>query len=163
MDQNNINKIRNVIVLFCIIVIAIIILLINNYNNQEISSGPATITGKEISSLNSKFEQFYGINKSEDLKELLQYCIENYKYYHEEYAKVPAIRYVTEKNEITLTYEYENFYENTEETEYYTGLNNIIQNITSDKLYKVEFKYDIQHIIDNVSLINEVEITEVEQ
>lgn len=151
---------------FAIIIILILIILqliINNYNNyQKIDDGLATISGKEISNLNSKFEQFYGINKSEDLKKLLQYCIENYKYYHEEYAKVPTVKYIAEKNEITLEYEYENFYENDEETEYYVGLNKILKNISSDKLYKVEFKY-MQRIIDNVSLINEIEIIEVKQ
>lgn len=152
--------------IFIIIIVLILIILqlfINNCNiTQEISSGLATITGKEISYLNSKFEKFYGINKSEEFKSLLEYCIENYKYYHEENAKVPTIKYIAGEDEIVLEYEYKNISENKEETEYYVGLNKLLQNISSDKLYKIEFKY-MERIIDGVSLINEIEIIEMEQ
>lgn len=150
------------IIIITIFILIILQLLINNYNNNREIVGLGTITGKEISSLNSKFEEFYGTNKSEDLKRLLQYCIKNYKENYLEYIKIPAIKYITEKNEIVLKYGSENLSEKEEETEYYLGINELLENMSSDKLYKVEFKY-MQETFDNVSLIEEIEIIEVEQ
>lgn len=156
---------KRTIIVISIIIISILILtillLLNNYiNHPKIVIGIAKITGKEISNLNSKFEEFYGTNKSEDLKRLLQYCIKNYKENFLEYIKIPKIKYITESNEILLKMESENLSENEEETEYYLGINELIENISSDKLYKVEFKY-MQETFDNVSLIEEIEITEL--
>lgn len=156
---------KRTIITISIIIISILILtillLLNNYiNHPKIVIGIAKITGKEISDLNSKFEEFYGTNKSEDLKRLLQYCIKNYKENFLEYIKIPKIKYITESNEILLKMESENLSENEEETEYYLGINELIENISSDKLYKVEFKY-MQETFDNVSLIEEIEITEL--
>lgn len=156
---------KRTIITISIIIISILILtillLLNNYiNHPKIVIGIAKITGKEISDLNSKFEEFYGTNKSEDLKKLLQYCIKNYKENFWEYIKIPKIKYITESNEILLKMESENLSENEEETEYYLGINELIENISSDKLYKVDFKY-MQETFDNVSLIEEIEITEL--
>lgn len=156
---------KRIIITISIIIISILILtillLLNNYiNHPKIVIGIAKITGKEISDLNSKFEEFYGTNKSEDLKRLLQYCIKNYKENFLEYIKIPKIKYITESNEILLKMESENLSKNEEETEYYLGINELIENISSDKLYKVEFKY-MQETFDNVSLIEEIEITEL--
>lgn len=156
---------KRIIITISIIIISILILtillLLNNYiNHPKIVIGIAKITGKEISDLNSKFEEFYGTNKSEDLKRLLQYCIKNYKENFLEYIKILKIKYITESNEILLKMESENLSKNEEETEYYLGINELIENISSDKLYKVEFKY-MQETFDNVSLIEEIEITEL--
>lgn len=156
---------KRTIITISIIIISILILtillLLNNYlNHPKIVIGIAKITGKEISDLNSKFEEFYGTNKSEDLKRLLQYCIKNYKENFLEYIKIPKIKYITESNEILLKVESENLSEDEEETEYYLGINELIENISSDKLYKVKFKY-MQETFDNVSLIEEIEITEL--
>ncbi|MBO5397383.1 MAG: hypothetical protein J6A36_00390 [Clostridia bacterium] len=156
---------KRIIITISIIIITILILtillLLNNYiNHPKIVIGIAKITGKEISDLNSKFEEFYGTNKSEDLKKLLQYCIKNYKENFLEYIKIPKIKYITESNEILLKFENENLSENEEETKYYLGINELIENISSDKLYKVDFKY-MQETFDNVSLIEEIEITEL--
>lgn len=156
---------KRIIITISIIIISILILtillLLNNYiNHPKIVIGIAKITGKEISDLNSKFEEFYGTNKSEDLKRLLQYCIKNYKENFLEYIKIPKIKYITESNEILLKMESKNLSKNEEETEYYLGINELIENISSDKLYKVEFKY-MQETFDNVSLIEEIEITEL--
>ena len=156
---------KRTIITISIIIISILILtillLLNNYiNHPKIVIGIAKITGKEISDLNSKFEEFYGTNKSEDLKRLLQYCIKNYKENFLEYIKIQKIKYITESNEILLKVESENLSEDEEETEYYLGINELIENISSDKLYKVKFKY-MQETFDNVSLIEEIEITEL--
>lgn len=151
------------IVIIIVFILILLKLLINNYNNNpKITVALGKITGKEISGLNSKFEQYYGTNRSEDLKELLQYCIKNYKENYVEFIKIPAIKYITEKNEIVLKFGSENLSEKDEETEYYLGVNELLENVSSDKLYKVEFKY-MPKAFDNVSLIEEIEILEVEK
>ena len=128
--------------------------------NQTIAIGLGRLTGEQVSNFNSKFEEFYGTNKSEDLERLLQYCIKNYKEYYDETVKVPTIKYITEENEMMLKHGSEN-QPAKEETEYYLGINEILENISSDKLYKVEFEYT-QQSFDNIPLIEEIEIIEVE-
>lgn len=94
------------------------------------------------------------------MKLLLQYCIENYEYNFEEYIKVPAINYLSKNNKIILEHNSTNINTPKKETEYYKELNNILNNISPNKSYKIEFDYDTELIIEHTSLINTIYITE---
>lgn len=153
--------------IICLIIIVLITIclftIIYNVNHPKISNALATIGKEEIKACNSKFEVFYGINNDEDTKKLLQICKEVYMTYHEEPVKIPLVKFITNNNEMILEYDFNrDFYTEEEETEYYIGLNNILENISSDKSYKVEFKYRTR-IIEGTSLIGEIEITECDE
>lgn len=152
--------IKSIISLIIIALIAIFLfIIIHNANLPEISTGLATISKEEIEACNIKFEEFYGINNNEDTKKLLEICKENYVTNLEEPVKIPLVKFVVDNNEIILENDFDRDYTNIEETEYYIGLNNILEKILSNKSYKVEFKY-ITRIIEGTSLIGEIKITE---
>ena len=151
---------KRICIAFGVILIFIIVGFIINYANSDVNTGMARVSGKEISYINSEFEKFSGINKCEDFEKLLNQCIEHYKENYLEPTKVPTIRYKSESSEKVLEY---NEYQNYENAEYYVWLNEKIKNISTDKLYRIEFKYDTEHVIDNVSFINEIEISEIEE
>lgn len=151
---------KRICIALCVILVPIVVGFIINRANSDVNTGMAKVSGKEISYINSKFEKFSGINKCEDLEKLLNYCIEYYKENYLEPGKVPTIRYKTENSENILEYDE---YQNYEKTEYYIWLNEKVEDISTDKLYRVEFKYDTEHVVDNISFINEIEIIEIKE
>jgi len=163
MGGKNMKKICIILVLIFALIIISLFIIIHNYNYQTINDGLATITKEEINEFNLKLEKFYGINSSEDIKLFLQQCINNYIDYTEEPVKVPLIIFVTDEKKVVLEHDIDkDFYVKEQDAEYYIGLNNILENILDDKTYKVEFKYSTK-IIDGVSLIGEIDITEVDE
>lgn len=156
--------VNKIICLIVIVLIAVCLFtVIYNFNHPKISNALGTIGKEEIKEHNIKFEEFYGINNYEDTKKLLKICKETYITYHEEPVKIPLVKFVTNSNEMLLEYDFErDFYTKKEETEYYICLNNILENISSNKSYKVEFKYRT-HIIEGTSLIGEIDITECDE
>lgn len=150
---------------FAIIIILIFILAVafickaNFYSKIDDGIG---ISKQEINVFNRKFYNFYGINSSKDIRIFLQQCIDHYCIYAEEFAKIPFIKFLSDNEEIVLEYDDSQLYGEKTEREYYIGLQNILENITDEKSYKVEFKYSTK-IVDGVSLIREIDITECDE
>lgn len=145
-----------IVIILILISIVLILMNIYNYSQTEINS-ELTISKEEIHEFNLLFEKFYGINESKDIKKLLKKCIDNYIKYYEEPLKVPIVKFIAEKNELILEYELSKDYYKSpkKETEYYKGLNNILENILSDKTYKVD--------LEEVPYVRKIEITECDE
>lgn len=128
---------------------------------SDITNPIAISTGKEISNYNSKFESYIGINDSNKANDLLSYCIKNYLEHNVEWAFVPTIIYKSENGEKKIEFNKEDLSMALKETEYYNSLNELIKNLSLDKHYKVEVKYDTTKAFDNVFILNEIDITEI--
>lgn len=149
-------------VVFGIIIISLIsislLILCNNISISEINADNASVSSEEIINFNKKFENFSKLQNHDELKEFLEFCKLNCGYYECEPVFVPVINYISNDEEICLTYKVKNNY-SFKDTEYYVELEKLIEKVKENKLYSIEFSY-IEVREDRPQMLRQIKITE---
>lgn len=153
-----------IIIIIFIITLLIISLTLFNYNASSISND---YNFKEyIISLNSIYEKYQGYNDSTNITFLLDTALKNYRAYFDEPLKVPSIKFISKEDEIISLWNIEEYENNlrtsTNKTNYYINAQKIKSKISATKTYLVTIKYDNENFFDNVSFIDEIDITAIE-
>lgn len=145
-------------IIIIIFVLIGVIVLSNIPITKTIDGGPASVSSETIINFNKGFEDFSKLKNYNEIKEFLEFCKLNCEYHQDEPAFVPVINYMSNDEEIHLTYEIINNY-SFKDTEYYIELEKLIEKVKENKFYNIEFSY-VEVKEDRPQMIREINIIE---